>query len=170
MNPNKLAFINWLKWMRKVSPELYALFKVEHPDIIAGLTPDGLGFWDSIDWGSIAKTATDFVGKALPIYQQNQAFKQQLELAKLQIQAPAAFQQQAPAPQQTYTPVAVPPSTPNTSTVPAPTAAGAQPLVIRIDSSQLPEVKKEAEKVKSDDWQKYLPLAIGGGLLFLAMR
>lgn len=168
MNTDKEAFIRWLTWMRKVSPELYALFKIKHPEIINAIRETTMGF--SLDWGSILDTGVKFVQTALPIYQQQQQFKQQLELAKLQIKAPAAFQQQQPQPQQPYAAVAVPPSTPNTSQAPVATASNQQPLVIRIDSSQLPQVKKEAEEVRGGDIEKYLPYIIGGGLLFFALK
>lgn len=166
---SKQAFLNWLLWVKKKAPSLFALFKIKHPDIIEALDDKRLGF--SFDWGSIANTAVKFVETALPIYQQQQQFKQQLQLAKLQITAPAQYQavaaqQQAPQ----YQAVAVSPATPTTTTPPPTTPSGQQMLEIRIEKGQVPEVVQEAKNI-TGDLKQYLPyIGIGIGLFALATR
>ena len=168
MNTNKIAILNWLLWVQKVSPELYALFKIKHPDIVNALDDSRLGFWGAINWGTVLDVGTKFVQTAVPIYQQQKQFKQQLELAKVQAATPQWMNAPTPpAPQ--YVPQAVPVSTPSTNVTPAVTPQGQQILEIRIDKGQIQQVKQEAEKVKTD-YTKYLPLMLGAGIVLLMMR
>lgn len=163
MVSDKVALIRWLTWLKKVSPELYALFKIRHPDIINALGTKSLGF--DFDWGAMFQTAGQFVQSALPIYKQQQQFKQQLKLAKVQAQMPASLQyaQQQPA-------QAVPVSTPTSTAQPKTTTSGQPIIEIKIDKGELPQVTQQvaAQKV---DYMKYLPLAsVAIGALLLLRK
>ena len=170
MTSDKIAFVNWLLWMRKTSPELFTLFKIKYPEIINALSDSRLGF--DFDWGAILDVGKKFVETALPIYAQQKQFKQQLELAKvqMQIQAPAGFTQPAQqVPAVTYPrAVAVPVSTPTTTQLPTVSPTG-QPLVIRIDKSQIADVQAGAKSIKNEELLKYLPYALGGTALLIVL-
>lgn len=160
---DKIALVNWLLWVKKASPTLYALFKVKYPHIIEAINDKRLGF--SFDWGAIGNVATKFVETALPIYAQQKQFKQQLELAKIQALAPAGFQQPVAAQTPVYQSVAVPPAVPTTNVRPTTTPNGQQILEIRIDKSQIEEVKKAEPNF---DLKEYLPY-IGISLVLFSL-
>ena len=162
----KQGFINWLLWVKKTAPALYALFKLKYPAIIETLNDSRLGF--DIDWGAIGDTAVKFVNAALPVYAQAQQFKQQLQLAKIQAAAPPGYQ--VPVSTQQYKEVAVPTTTPTTTSQPVTTTSGKQVLEIRIDKGQVSAVASETKKAIGDI-SRYIPyIGLGIGLFALLTR
>lgn len=74
----------FLVWLKAANPALWALTMVQIPETKA-LMPDNKtmsGYLGEIDWGAIGSNIADLLGKALPIYQQQQVFKTQLKLAE----------------------------------------------------------------------------------------
>lgn len=181
MVSDKLAFIRWLNWMKKASPELYALFYIRHPEIVNALNEKNLGF--EIDWSGVIDVGSKFISAALPIYTQKVEFDQQLKLAKLQAQLPASLQpQNAPqyAPtfvpqntQQQYAPATqatIKPTLTTSAQIPLSTATAKEPLVIRIEKSELKPVQNIVKE--QTDFKKYIPFAIAAivGIALISRR